>query len=174
MSLTVQVLPSQAAWRPAFDAEAASLRDALGDCVQALHHIGSTSVPGLAAKPIIDMLLEVPDLAALDARSAALVAMGYDALGEYGLPGRRYFRKSDAQGQRSHHLHAFTAGHAEVLRHLAFRDYLIAHPEVAAAYGALKLALAAAHPEDIDAYMDGKAPFIKDHEARALRWAAQT
>ena len=173
MKLPVRVLSFQAGWRPAFEAESLLVRRALGDAVHALHHIGSTAVPGLAAKPIIDMLLEVPDLAQLDARSPALFALGYEALGEYGLPGRRYFRKSDAQGQRSHHLHAFAAGHSEARRHLAFRDYLIAHPEVAAAYGALKLALARAHPEDIEAYMDGKNPFIQDHEARALRWAAQ-
>ncbi len=171
VTVAVRVLPYQAAWPVAFEAEALSLRALLGRCVHGLHHIGSTSVPGLAAKPIIDMLLEVPDLARLDAGSEALVAAGYEALGEYGLPGRRYFRKSDALGQRSHHLHAFTAGHHEVRRHLAFRDYLIAHAEVAAAYGALKQALAMAHPEDIDAYMDGKDPFIKQHEALALAWA---
>ncbi|HLO95940.1 MAG TPA: GrpB family protein [Burkholderiaceae bacterium] len=173
MSLRVRVEPYQADWPHAFEAECRRLQQALGDVVHALHHIGSTSVPGLAAKPIIDMLLEVPDLATLDARSEALAVLGYEALGEYGLPGRRYFRKSDALGQRSHHLHAFAAAHAEARRHLVFRDYLIAHPEVAAAYGALKLALAQAHPEDIEAYMDGKDPFIKNHEARALRWAAQ-
>ncbi len=173
MSPIVRVLPFQVGWRPAFETESLLVREALGDAVHALHHIGSTAVPGLAAKPVIDMLLEVPDLALLDARSEALLALGYEALGEYGLPGRRYFRKSDAQGQRSHHLRAFVAGHREARRHLVFRDYLIAHPEVATAYGALKLAQARAHPQDIEAYMDGKDPFIKDHDARALRWAPQ-
>lgn len=173
MNPAVQVLDYQASWPAAFEAAASQLAQALGDAGGALHHIGSTSVPGLAAKPIIDMLLEVPDLAALDRRSGALVAQGWEAKGEFGLPGRRYFRKTDAQGQRTHHLHAFEAGSAEARRHLAFRDYLIAHPDVRAAYGTLKRTLAAAHPEDMAAYMDGKDPFIKDHEARALRWASQ-
>lgn len=173
MNPTVQVLPYQPAWPAAFESEASRVAQALGDAGGALHHIGSTSVPGLAAKPIIDMLLEVSDLAALDRRSDALVAQGWEAKGEFGLPGRRYFRKTDAQGRRTHHLHAFEAGSAEARRHLAFRDYLIAHPDVASAYGTLKRALAAAHPEDMSAYMDGKDPFIKDHEARALRWVSQ-
>ena len=173
MSPAVQVLGYQASWPAAFEAEASRVAQALGDAGGVLHHIGSTSVPGLAAKPIIDMLLEVPDLAALDRRSGELVARGWEAKGEFGLPGRRYFRKTDTQGQRTHHLHAFEAGNAEARRHLAFRDYLIAHPDVRDAYATLKRALAAAHPEDMAAYMDGKDPFIKDHEARALRWASQ-
>lgn len=173
MSAAVQVLPWQATWPAAFEAEASRLAQALGEAGGTLHHIGSTSVPGLAAKPIIDLLLEVPDLDALDRRSERLAAQGWEAKGEFGLPGRRYFRKTDAQGHRTHHLHAFKAGSAEARRHLAFRDYLIAHPAVASAYGALKRALAVAHPQDMEAYMDGKNSFIKEHEARALRWAAQ-
>ena len=173
MSAAVQVLPWQTTWPVAFEMEASQLAPVLRELGGTLHHIGSTSVPGLAAKPIIDLLLEVPDLAALDRRSDALVALGWEAKGEFGLPGRRYFRKADAQGHRTHHLHAFEAGSAEARRHLAFRDYLIAHPAVASAYGALKRTLAVAHPQDMEAYMDGKNSFIKDHEARALRWAGQ-
>lgn len=169
---SVLVVPYESGWPLAFETEAGRVREALGACVRALHHVGSTSVPGLASKPIIDMLLEVTDLPALDASSAGLVAAGYEALGEFGLPGRRYFRLHDAQGRRTHHLHAYAEGDPEAWRHVAFRDYLRTHPEVREAYAALKRRLADAHPADMNAYMDGKHPFIQDHQARALRWAA--
>lgn len=170
---SVEVVPYDAGWPVAFEAEARRVLGVLGACVRGLHHVGSTSVPGLAAKPIIDMLLAVTDLSALDAASAGLVNAGYESLGEFGLPARRYFRLHDAQGRRSHHLHAYAEGDPEAWRHLAFRDYLRAHPDVSEAYATLKRRLADAHPADMGAYMDGKHPFIQDHQARALRWAAQ-
>ena len=93
---------------------------ALRGVVVALHHIGSTSIPGIFAKPIIDILLEVSDLEKLDKQSHALVALGYERLGEFGIVGRRYFRKNSASGIRTHHVHAFQTGNAEIERHLAF------------------------------------------------------
>ncbi len=158
------------AWQGAFEAEADEIARALGDIVVALHHIGSTAIPGIYAKPIIDMLLEVDEIGRLDDRSAALERLGYEAMGEFGIPGRRYFHKEDASGTRTHHVHAFQADSPEIERHLAFRDYMIAHPEAARQYGALKRRLAREHPDDIEAYMDGKDPFIKEHEAGALAW----
>jgi GrpB-like predicted nucleotidyltransferase (UPF0157 family) len=165
----VRVVPPDPTWPAAYAAEAARLAAALGDVVVRLHHVGSTSVPGLAAKPIVDVLLEAADLDTLDARAPALGALGYEALGEFGIPGRRYFRRDDAAGVRTHQVHAFAAGSPQVDRHLAFRDHLIAHPDVARAYGELKAALAARHPDDLGAYMDGKDAFVKHHEALALR-----
>ncbi|MEB3233517.1 MAG: GrpB family protein, partial [Leptolyngbyaceae bacterium] len=96
--------------------------------------------------------------------------LGYEAMGEYGIPGRRYFRKHNSEGNRTHHLHIFQAESAEIHRHLAFRDYMIAHPDAAQAYSQLKQRLAAAHPTDIEAYMDGKDDFIKTMEQKALHW----
>lgn len=168
----VVVLPYNPAWPGAFAKEAASLRHALGDLIGALDHIGSTSVPGLAAKPIIDMLLEVPELGALDRGSRVVEALGYEVMGAYGIEGRRYFRKTDAQGVRTHQIHAFQSGSLRLLRHLAFRDYLRAHPVVAAEYGAHKVTLAAACA-NAQAYMDGKDAFVKLVEADALAWAAR-
>ena len=91
-------------------------------------------------------------------------------MGEFGIPGRRYFRKRNHLGVRTHHVHAFQTRNPEIERHLAFRDYMIAHPMDAQAYGALKRELARVYPHDRQAYMDGKDKFVKEHEARALRW----
>lgn len=135
-----------------------------------LHHIGSTAIPGIPAKPIIDILIEVVDIQALDERTPAIETLGYEAMGEYGIPQRRYFRRDDASGNRTHQVHAFQAGSAEVHRHLAFRDYMIAHRLAARAYGELKQHLADRYPDDVEAYMDGKDAFVKDHEALALAW----
>jgi GrpB-like predicted nucleotidyltransferase (UPF0157 family) len=158
------------AWRRIFEAEALRIDEQLGDVVVRLHHIGSTAIPGLAAKPIIDILMEAVDLTSLDEATPALEALGYEAMGEYGIPRRRYFRKSGADGQRTHHVHAFEAGSVDVERHLAFRDYMMAHPAAAHAYGNLKRELAQQHPDDIEAYMDGKDAFVKEYQARAVVW----
>jgi GrpB-like predicted nucleotidyltransferase (UPF0157 family) len=168
--MRVRVLPHNPAWKRAYDADADAIARALGDIVAAIHHIGSTAIPGIPAKPIIDILLEVGDIARLDANQSALERLGYEGLGEFGIPGRRYFRKDDAAGKRTHQIHAFQADNPGIGRHFAFRDYMIAHPEAARAYGELKRRLARVHPDDIQAYMDGKAAFIKEHQAKALVW----
>ncbi|MET0396751.1 MAG: GrpB family protein [Longimicrobiaceae bacterium] len=166
----VKVVPHDPRWRDAFHAEAERVAAALGDNVVAIHHVGSTAIPGIHAKPVIDLLVEVADLAAVDGQAPAMEALGYEAMGEYGIPGRRYFRRDDGEGTRTHNLHAFLAGSAEAERHLAFRDYMIAHPDAARAYGELKRKLAAEHPRSMDAYMDGKDGFIREMDRRAARW----
>ena len=168
--MRIQVVAHDPAWRSEFDAERDCIAHALGDIVIRLHHIGSTAIPGIFAKPIIDILLEVGDIVRLDERSSTLEELGYEAMGEFGIPGRRYFRKNHASGIRTHQVHAFQVGSKEVERHLAFRDYMIAHTVEAQAYSELKQRLALAHPDDIEAYMDGKDPFIKEHEAKAIAW----
>ncbi len=170
--MRVIVVPHDPKWGAAFALSQRELAPALGANLQHLHHIGSTSIPGIYAKPIIDMLAEVSDIHAVDSCNPSLLELGYIARGEFGIPGRRYFYRNDAAGVRTHQTHAFASGSNDVARHLAFRDFLIAHPALAQEYSELKRQLAAAHPEDIEAYMDGKDPFIKDVEARALRWAA--
>jgi GrpB-like predicted nucleotidyltransferase (UPF0157 family) len=122
------------------------------------------------AKPVVDLLVEVGDITEVDGRSSAMGSLGYEVMGEYGIPGRRYFRKDNREGVRTHHVHAFGAGSAEVGRHLAFRDYMIAHPEDAQRYSELKRELAEEHPQSIDGYMDGKDGFIKEMDRRAARW----
>ena len=153
-----------------FAAESAAVTRALGFNVVAIHHIGSTAIPPIHAKPVIDMLVEVLDHGETDGCNAAMEALGYEPRGEFGIPGRRFFRKNDASGVRTHHIHAFVAGSPEIGRHLAFRDFMRAHPEHAAQYSMLKQKLAAAHSHDIEAYMDGKDAFIKETDRKAALW----
>ncbi len=168
----VCVVPYDEHWPARYEVEALRIREALGHVAVAIHHIGSTSVPGLSAKPVIDILVEVTDLTDLDARTPAVKSLGYEAKGEFGIPGRRYFRCDDASGTRTHQVHAFVGGW-QTERHVAFRDYLISHPPIAQLYGNLKHTLADRFPHDMNAYMDGKDSFVKYHEAEALAWYGQ-
>jgi GrpB-like predicted nucleotidyltransferase (UPF0157 family) len=116
------------------------------------------------------MLGIVPTLEDLDVHALRLSALGYESLGEFGIPGRRYFRKDSPAGVRTHQLHAFAVGSPEIQRHLDFRNYLRAFPADAAAYAALKLDLARRCGSDTAAYSDGKTEFIREVERRAGVW----
>ncbi|MDX1492233.1 MAG: GrpB family protein [Pseudohongiellaceae bacterium] len=156
--------------RPAlFKKEQKLLLDSLSIPVK-VHHIGSTSIPGLGAKPIIDILLEVDEFDALDRASIVFESLGYECMGEFGIPDRRYFRKGGER--RTHHVHAFIRGSIGAHRHLAFRDYLRCHAEVANEYDAFKRLVAGTCNGSSDVYCDGKAEFVSTHERRALEWAA--
>ncbi|HEY6618497.1 MAG TPA: GrpB family protein [Steroidobacteraceae bacterium] len=168
--MRVQVVAPDSTWPASYIGEAMRLRDTLGSNVLEVHHIGSTAILGIFAKPIIDILLVVQDLQLLDDSTPALGKLGYEGLGEFGIPGRRYFRKNSPDGSRTHQIHSFLLGSVDAERHLAFRDYMNAHPAAAQEYSSLKKSLAAAHPDAIDAYMDGKDCFIKAHELKALAW----
>ncbi|MFL5608076.1 MAG: GrpB family protein [Gemmatimonadaceae bacterium] len=120
------------------------------------------------------MLGVVPAVEALDEQSHRLEALGYEAQGEFGIAGRRYFRKNGPDGARTHQLHAFAVGSPDIDRHLDFRDYLRAFPEEAAAYAALKMDLARRCGRNHDAYSDGKTDFILAVERRAVAWRART
>lgn len=168
----VEVVPHDPRWRDAFEREAKRVAAALSGNVVAVHHIGSTAIPHIYAKPVVDMLVEVKDITDVDGQSSAMQSLGYEVMGEYGIPGRRYFRKDNQAGFRTHHVHAFEAGSAQIERHLAFRDYMIAHPEDAREYSDLKRELAQEHPQSMDAYMDGKDGFIKEIDRKAARWRA--
>ena len=124
----VEVIFHNPQWRDAFEAEAKHVAAALGENVVAIHHIGSTAIPNIYAKPVIDLLVEVRDITEVDGQSSAMESLGYEVMGEYGIHGRRYFRKDNQEGIRTHQIHAFESGSAEAERHLAFRDYMIAHP----------------------------------------------
>jgi len=157
-------------WTGAFSREAEQLLRAYGDLLLEVHHIGSTAIPGLVAKPVIDMLAVAPSVEALDARGEVFTALGYQVMGEFGIPGRRYFRKDDLAGRRTHQVHAFAEGSDEIRRHLDFRDYLRAHPAIAEAYGTLKQRLASECNGDMRCYSDGKTAFIRDIDRRAAIW----
>ncbi|MEM6378934.1 MAG: GrpB family protein [Bacteroidota bacterium] len=166
--MEVKVVKYNPKWIDAFDKEAAELKEQIGNNLKDVHHIGSTAVPNLMAKPIIDMILEVRDLKELDIQTAKLEAIGYEGLGENGIPGRRYFRKGGYY--RTHQIHAFESGDPSITRHLAFRDYLRAHEEIAIAYGVLKSDITKRCNNDIERYCDEKDDFVKHHEAIAIQW----
>jgi len=165
----VEVVPYDPNWAESFQAEADEIRRILGQEVVAVHHIGSTAIPNLSAKPIVDLLVEVRDIEKIDAFNGKMSQLGYLPKGENGIPGRRFFIKGD-EIHRTHHVHIFQTGHPDVERHLNFRDYLIAHPEDALAYGRLKQELARRFPTDIDSYVAGKDEFIKGIDRKAQAW----
>lgn len=167
--MNVRVVPYQSKWPTLFLQEAEQIRNILGMDLLAIHHIGSTSVEGLYAKPIIDMLVVVQEIELIDPYNNQMEAIGYEPMGEFGIPGRRYFRKGGQN--RTHQIHAFAANdHWNIDRHLAVRDYLRSHPKDAAAYGALKQILAQQFPHDIERYCDGKDAFVKTLEQKAYAW----
>jgi GrpB-like predicted nucleotidyltransferase (UPF0157 family) len=154
--------PRQAAER------AARLR-VLEPVLVVVHHIGSTAVPGLIAKPIIDLMPLVTDLAALDQERGAVEALGYRWHGEVGIAGRRYCTL-EIGDRRVAQLHFFTMGSPQAHRHLAFRDYLRAHSGAASAYAEAKRRARDQHPGDSHAYGAAKQPWIDGIEAQALAW----
>ena len=168
---TIEVVPYSPYWQVRFEQESSRIKEVISDGLVDVHHIGSTSVPGLQAKPIIDLMPEVLDLEVLDRFDLAMEGLGYIIKGEFGIPGRRFYIKGLID--RTHHVHAFERGSEGLIRHLAVRDYLRDHPGEAAAYADLKIRLAAQFPHDSDGYCDGKHEFVQQLERRALRWKSQ-
>ena len=171
----VEVLPYDPAWTELYAAESERVRQALGRLVdggalEELAHLGSTSVPGLVAKPTIDMMGRIHPYPPSQANIAALAAIGYTWRGEFGLPGRTYFTK----GPHDYHLHliGFDSEHWE--RHIVFRDYLRAHQHARERYATLKLDLAELFRFDRPAYQDGKTDLIKELSREASAWHLET
>ena len=170
----VVVVSHDPSWTELYKQESARLRGALAAAVVAIHHIGSTSIPGIFAKPIVDILVEATDLTEVDSRNVQMETLGYEVMGECGIPGRRYFRKDNSVGDRIHNVHTFLAGTPDVARHLAFRDFMRAHPAHARSYSDLKRKLARAHPDSIEKYMDGKDSFMKEMEERRAQFIKES
>ncbi|PKF44460.1 hypothetical protein CW664_10850 [Macrococcoides caseolyticum] len=164
----LEIAPYNPAWTNMFKNEAQALTEVLSAEIIGINHIGSTSVPNLYAKPIIDILITVKDISKLDNYNNMLAEMGYEAMGENGISGRRYFQKG--RDDRTHHLHVYEKGNQHVHRHLAFKDYLINHPNEVEDYGQLKLKLTNDNNTTIDEYIRGKNDFVQALEERALNW----
>jgi GrpB-like predicted nucleotidyltransferase (UPF0157 family) len=170
MTRKVAVVPPDRNWPQAFEDEASQLLIAFGDNPIAIHHIGSTSIFTIYAKPIIDILVEVTDIKKVDDRNVTIESLGYVAMGEHGIAERRFFRKDNQLGIRTHHIHTFETGSAQLDRHLAFRDYLRSHPDDAQSYSDLKQKLAQQYPNEIESYMAGKSAFITEINKQAAQW----
>jgi len=161
-------------WSHLFEQESARIKNVLGSFALAVEHIGSTSVPGLPSKPIIDLLVGVPDLEEAKQRCIAPIeALGYIYMPQYAswLPHELFFRKGPP-GPWTHHVHLMEPSNPRWEAFLVFRDYLRAHPEAARAYADVKLALAASAKDDIAAYRNGKSVFVDETTARARDWRA--
>jgi GrpB-like predicted nucleotidyltransferase (UPF0157 family) len=149
-------------WAGHFEKESRLLSDLLGDNLVAMHHIGSTAIPGIVSKPVIDMMPELKSFAVLEARKSELEKAGYEYRGEHGIKDRRYLVASRriANVHRIQ-VHCFEQGHPEVKRHIAFRDYLRSNRPIAAKYEELKKTLAAKYRDERQKYQEGKSAFIE-------------
>lgn len=164
----VEVEPYDKLWVSKFEEESRILYEIFGAEMIELHHIGSTSVTGLYAKPIVDMMPVVSDIHRVNDYNKAMIAVGYEPKGENGIVGRRFFQRGG--DHRTHHVHMYELGDSEIKRHLAFRDYLRAHPDVAQQYGDLKEKLSQRFPYDIEAYIKGKEQLVSEIERKAIVW----
>ena len=162
----IEVVEYDCQWALHFEAEKVLLQSILPEGMIRIDHIGSTSVPGLMAKPIIDIMIEVTDITLLDNKEPEFVKLGYQARGENGIAGRRYFQKGG--DQRTHHIHAFQQGSEHLLRHRAFKHYLTNNPLVAKQYAKVKMQAAQNCHHDNERYMSLKDPFIEVHEKLAI------
>jgi GrpB-like predicted nucleotidyltransferase (UPF0157 family) len=170
MSGTIVLLPYEPEWPEMFAAERERIDGAIGQWAVAIEHVGSTAIPGIAAKPIIDIGVGLRRFEDALYCITPLVEIGYECLGEFGIPRRTYFRKrteTPGPGQspnpgigRTHQVHMYEETHEQFVNHLVFRDYLRAHPDEARAYEELKRRLAAEHG-DVEAYADAKSDFVQ-------------
>lgn len=145
-------------WSNYFKEEAAYLENIFQNEILAIHHVGSTSIPDLDAKPIIDIIPVVKDITKIDSFNNQMIKLGYDVKGEYGMLFRRFFQKKTAT--RSFNIHMYEADNAEISRLLLFKKYLIENPLEKKKYADLKISLAKKYPNDIRAYCDEKSAFI--------------
>ncbi len=146
--IRVEIVPYSTTWPESAQREIDHLHIVLGSALSTIHHIGSTAIPSLAAKPVIDLMPVLDDMGVLDDSLPSLEQIGYRSWGELGIPGRRYLTKDAETGTRLFQLHCFQLGSLQTERHLAFRDYLRSHPALIAAYQNEKQRCADLHRSD--------------------------
>jgi GrpB-like predicted nucleotidyltransferase (UPF0157 family) len=172
-SLPILIADYDPRWATMYAEESARIQNVIGKWLLGIEHVGSTSVPGLAAKPIVDIMPGLRSLGDAPPVISAMEGLGYQYIADYEdeLPERRYFVRPPGRGyrhKRLFHIHAVETTNAFWRRHLAFRDYLRAHPETAAEYAALKRRLATEYGADRVGYTEAKTEFITGTEALAL------
>lgn len=167
--MAIYLAPYSSDWPQEFEREKKLLLKALGDWVEDIQHVGSTAVPGLAAKPVIDIMIGVRSLEDADKHCVYRIKeLGYDYIQRYEVdtPQRRYFQKTSPQGVRTHQIHLVEINSDWWQRHLLFRDYLRSHPQAVKEYESLKRSLAKVHT-DTNEYANAKTAFIREIEKRA-------
>ena len=175
MGRILEVVDYQADWPHRYQREANLLRDVFGEALVRIHHVGSTSVPGMSAKPIVDILVEIKLGIDVDRFNRRMEQLGYDCRGECldaivpGTPGRFYFSKN-VDGCRYCHVHVCHIGHFQISEFLVLRDYLKSHTDEATEYGNLKSRLAKQFTHDNVGYMRGKDKSVKRLILRAAEW----
>lgn len=162
----VVVMPYDVKWKQAFTNIKSELEAALGDLALRIEHVGSTSVEGLSAKPVIDIDVVIKDTSILEPVISALAKIGYRHEGDLGIPGREAFKYEGKEHLMKHHLYVCVEDSSELKRHLAFRDYLRSHPEAVKEYSRVKTEGAQLYPYDIDKYIEHKSPFIENIYAK--------
>ena len=168
----VELVPHNPDWSHQADEEALRILSGLTFPVIGIYHIGSTSVAGIKAKPILDFVIEVENLEDVIQAVPEFEAIGYVNKGEYGIPGRQFFTR-DTNGDRTHHLHVFQIGHPDIERHTVFRDFLRANPGAAREYEKLKEKLAKRFPKQSGNYTAAKSDFILSMDEVARYWLEQ-
>ena len=156
----IHVLPYDPQWRVNFESICRELTLALGELALRIEHVGSTSVEGLHAKPIIDIDVVIRDTTPMDAVIGALAEIGYQHEGDLGIPQREAFCYDNKPHLQKHHLYVCPESSPELRRHTAFRDYLRTHPQDAAEYGRIKREAVRLYPEDMAGYIAHKGTFI--------------
>jgi GrpB-like predicted nucleotidyltransferase (UPF0157 family) len=166
----VRIVGYDSAWPVLAEEELRRIKEGVGDVALRLEHVGSTAVPGLAAKPIIDLQLSVTVMEPRERYVAPLERLGYLFAPAPESPDHHFFAKPPER-PRTHHLHVCETGSEHELRHVAVRDFLRSHPDEAARYAALKREVVARHPQDRLAYIDGKDEYMMALDERAVTWA---
>ena len=161
MKKHVIVEPYNEIWKADFAAIRDELESVLKDLVLRIEHVGSTSVEGLSAKPVIDIDVVIQDRSVLPDVISALQMIGYSHEGDLGIPGREALKYEGKEHLRKHHLYVCSQDSEELRRHIAFRDYLRSNPDAVKEYSRIKEEGALLYPWDIDKYIEHKSPFIE-------------
>lgn len=155
---TVRLTPYTNKWERLFEEEKSRLQGVIGRYVLDIQHVGSTSIPGMVAKPIIDIAIAVKNFEEASVCIKPIEQLGYEYKGENGISRRHFFVKGNP---RTHHIHMNEIGSRDWNDQIIFRNYLTHHEEIAKEYSELKMVLAQRYPTDRQAYQDNKAPFIE-------------
>lgn len=167
--MSIKIVPYNVSWAEYYKEASLLIKNILGNLLVDIYHVGSTAVKGLASRPIIDIVAVVKDISVVEDYEDIFEKAGYECLGEFGLPGRRHYR--GCINGEAYHLDIFDIyNEKNIIRYLAFRDYLREHPKESSFYGELKQSLALQFPGDLEGYSIGKSAFINKLEEQAVEW----